>query len=74
MSETCLEVMISLHSRLKFFSIERKAVATNSEIRRWFKQGAIEVNGIKVKADTEWPKEVNSLILFSNGDRKTTLT
>ena len=73
MAETCLEVVLSLHSWLKFFSIEREAVATNSELRRWFKQGAVEVNGVKVKADTPWPVPVTSLVLFPNGNRKTTL-
>lgn len=58
------------------FSRERIGVASKSEIRRWFDQGAIQVNGERAEWNEEvesWTNGVFSLVLFPNGKRVTLL-
>ena len=56
----------------KPFSKERFGEASRSEVRRWFDQGSILMNGEVTKWDEnveEWPNGVFSITLFPNGKR-----
>ena len=58
----------------KPFSKERIAEASKSELRRWFDQGGVQINGASVKWDEAvFPSDVSSLILFPKGKRVTLL-
>jgi hypothetical protein len=71
-TETCLEWLLRFHRAFPLWSVERKDIATGTEIRRWFTQGAVEVDGNKVKALDKMPPGV--VVLFPKGERKTTLS
>ena len=61
-----LSWLISLHS-VGFFQTKEGAKvgpASNSELRRWFKNGAIQVNGAKLSAEDELPEDVTSIGMF----------
>ena len=61
-----------LHKHVKPFSRERHGEASRSEIRRWFDQGAVQLNGERVAHDCEPDYgEIKSLILFPKGNRVT---
>lgn len=47
--------------------------ASNSELRRWFERGSVEVNGEKANADDPWPYVGSSIIIHPNGKHRTTL-
>ena len=57
------------------FSKERIGIASRGEIKRWFAQGAIQVNGeitTDWNEDTDtWTNGVFSLVLFPKGKRVT---
>ena len=58
------------------FSRERCAVASRSEVRRWFDAGNIMVNGERTEWNEEvedWTNGVFSLVIFPNGKRITLL-
>lgn len=57
-----------------FHSIEKSCPikASKSEIRRWFENKAIIINGKSILYN-EKINEIDSLILFPNGKRKITL-
>jgi hypothetical protein len=56
-----------------FWSIERPATpASNSELRRWFNNKAVIINGSACAMDDEF-EEITSVVLFPNGKRKCTL-
>ena len=58
----------------KPFSRERIGEASNSEMKRWFDQGAVQINGKKIGwEEPVFPRDVSSLILFPNGKRVTLL-
>lgn len=67
----CLDFLINLPC--PFPSIEREGRATNSELRRWFNQGSVHVNGAAAKWDDPVPSEWLSLVLHPKGRRKTTV-
>lgn len=58
-----------------FDSIERSGKVTNSEIRRWIKNGSIQINGQRptdIEFQIEFP--ITDLVLFpKGGKRKNTL-
>lgn len=61
---------------LGFWSIERTkppTPASNSEMKRWFKNKAVIINGKAVTDIHEEIEELHSLVLFPNGRRKCTL-
>lgn len=68
----CFQAILELHKLCCFQSIEgdRVGPASNSEIRRWFKQGIIEINSTIATAEGKWPSTVESLVLFPNNKRK----
>ena len=60
----------------KPYSREKLGEASRSEIRRWFDQGAIQVNGERSEWNEkveDWTNGVFSLVLFPNGKRVTLL-
>ncbi len=68
----CYQQLIKLHSVCNFQSTEGSKVgpASNSELRRWFKAGCIEVNFNVVQADEDWPAYVKSIVLFPKNQKK----
>ena len=54
-------------------STEKCGRATNSEIRRWFERGSVEVNGNRAAWDDPVPNEWQSLVLHPNSKRRCTL-
>lgn len=56
-----------------FPSTERVGTATNSELRRWFERGSVEVNGEKANWNDPVPTVWESLVLHPGGKRKTTI-
>lgn len=68
----CFQQLLKLHEVCRFQSNEGEKVgaASNSEIRRWFKQGCIEVNFEPAQADDEWPAFLKSLVLFPKNKKK----
>ena len=56
------------------FSIEKACQeATNSEIRRWFKNKAIKINDDFPNWDSDIKLPVTQLVFFPKGKRKTTV-
>lgn len=53
------------------FSKERVGPASNGEIKRWFDQGSIHVNGKAVGWREEVDYPITSYVLFPKGDRCT---
>ena len=47
--------------------------ASNSEMKRWFDKGSIEINGSFPKPFDEIGNEITSLVLFSKSDNRITL-
>ncbi len=69
-SEHLLDFLINV-GRLQ--STEKVGKATNSEIRRWFERGSVEVNGKRAKWDDPVPAAWESLVLHPKSARRTTL-
>lgn len=73
--ETALDFLVYL--RGQNISISSKTnvgkAATNSELRRWLNDGAIEINGKRPKADDIIKFPITSLVFFpkSNSNRRT---
>lgn len=63
--------MLDLHSVCRFMSVENKGeVASNSEVRRWLTQSAIEVNFRPIHANDEWPMVLKSLVMFPKSQKR----
>ena len=61
-------------ARFKPFSKERIGEASKAEMRRWFDQGGVHVNGKPLAWDAPvFPNDVSSLVLFPKGKRVTLL-
>jgi hypothetical protein len=61
-----------LHKVIRPFGRERLGEASRSEIKRWFDQGAVQLNGERVEWNHEPDYgEITSLILFPKGKRVT---
>ena len=55
-------------------SVEKPCTqATNSELRRWIKDGAVLFNGERVVWDEEVDFPLISLVFFPSGKRRTTI-
>lgn len=68
------EFLRELHKLCRFTSTERApAVASNTELMRLLKQGAVHVNGVRVGPDTVLEFPIQSFVLFpsSKDGRKT---
>jgi hypothetical protein len=63
---TALEFLISMRSALPMSKEAGKdpKIASNSEIRRWLRDSAVVLNGVKVKIDDVVKFPVISLIFF----------
>ena len=60
--------------RFRPFSKERIGEASKMELRRWFDQGSVQINGARPKWDDPiFPSDVSSLIFFPKGNRVTLL-
>lgn len=66
-----LDFLINLPGR--FPSVERTGWATNSELRRWFERGSVEVNGKRANWNDPVPNEWESLVVHPNSKRRTTI-
>ena len=69
----CFQYILSYHSVAPFQTIEgvKHGPASNSELKRWFKQKCIEINGqTDWNFDEELPPIVYSLVLFPNNKKK----
>lgn len=58
-----LHFLIQLKKLCHFHSLERQGEATNSELRRWFERGSVEVNGRRANWDDTEPDIWISLVL-----------
>jgi len=74
MSPTAWDILMSFNKLVGgFHSIERSpAKASKSEMRRWFRNKAVIMNGKAVSSDDEI-ESLESLVLFPKGRRRTTL-
>lgn len=69
--KTALQQMLDLHAICRFMSVENKGeVASNSEVRRWLTQSAIEVNFKAINAADEWPMVLKSLVMFPKSQKR----
>lgn len=68
---TAFKAICLINEVCQFMSNEKKGEkVTNSELRRWFESGSIEVNYQPIKADDPWPPFIKSLILFPKSVNK----
>lgn len=72
---TGLELLKGLHEVCQFQSKEGAKIgkASNSELRRWLQQGAVEVNGHKLGWDEVIDFPIMSLVMFPKKHRTTLL-
>lgn len=67
---TALEWLIQLHEVCQFQTKEGKKVgpASNSELRRWLKNGVVKINNVKIAPETliPEPEEFKSIVFFGN--------
>ena len=70
--KTAFQVIMDLHKACGgFHSVERApAKASGSEVRRWFSNKAIEVNGMTYTADDPWPPYLKSIVMFPNSKKR----
>lgn len=68
----CFQKMLEWHALCNFQSTEgaRVGAASNSELRRWFKAGSVEINYELVKAEDPYPAFVKSVVLFPKNKKK----
>ena len=67
------QFLIELNKMCQFHSIENpKKKASNSELKRWLQNNAVECNGEKLKHDEIMDFAIFSLVLFPK-KKKTTL-
>ena len=60
-------------AQFRLWSRERMAVASKSELRRWFQAGNVVINGERVEADEPMDFPLISVVIFPNGKRITLL-
>ncbi len=68
----CFQYILDHHKVCTFQSNEgdKWGPASNSEIRRWFKQKCIEINFESVQAEDPLPLIIKSVVMFPNNKRK----
>lgn len=71
----CFQYLMTLHEVCQFMSIEKPAIrASNSELRRWFKNKSVEINFQTPSAEDLISSFIKSLVLFPKSKtRRTTL-
>lgn len=67
------QYMIDLNKVCQFHSKERSGKASNSEMKRWLTNQAVQLNGRRIKWDEDVDFPVNELILFPKKSRVTIL-
>jgi hypothetical protein len=70
---TALEYLLNLRDALPMSSERPCTYASNSEIRRWIKQGVIMFNTERITFDEKIDFPVFSLVIFPSSKRRTTL-
>lgn len=70
-----LQFIRSLHEVCQFQTKEgaKIGIASNSELKRWLTNGAVEVNGHKLLPDDEIDFPIFSIVLFPKRARTTLL-
>ena len=58
------ELLMSLNESCSFMSRERSGKASNSELKRWCKNQAVQINGERVKWDQEVEFPIIEMVLF----------
>lgn len=58
---------------IRLHSTEGKSLASNREIRQWFNDGAVIINGLKPKPMDKITFPINQLVLFPKGQRRCTI-
>jgi len=48
-----------------------KGMASRSEVKRWLKMGAVDIDGVKVGMGTEIHFPIENIVFFGNGARRT---
>jgi hypothetical protein len=64
---TAFDFLLSLHENWCYFQTREGAkvgAASNNELRRWLKNGAVVINGIKVSPTTAIQFPITSMVLF----------
>lgn len=52
-------------------SIETKGEkASNSELKRWLNQGAVQVNNKPIGTNDPWPNDIRSLVMFPKSPKR----
>lgn len=72
MSQTCFQHFIELNKLCNFQSTEGKksGPTSNSELRRWFAAGCVEINFQNVGANDPYPDFVKSIVMFPKNKKK----
>lgn len=60
-------------AQFPLFSRERMAMASKSELRRWFDAGNVWINAERVEWNEPMDFPLTSVVLFPNGNRITLL-
>ena len=68
---TSWDFLKELNTVCHFMSRERSGRATNSELKRWFQNKAVEINGERPKFDDEVDFPITQMVLFPNRNRVT---
>lgn len=61
---TAWELLRELNTTCHFMSRERSGKATNSELKRWLQNQAVQINGERPKFDQEITFPITELFLF----------
>ena len=69
---TAWEFMMDLHKVCHFQTKEGKKTgkASNSELKRWLRNGVVQCNGENLEWDEPMDFPINSMILFPNNQQK----
>lgn len=68
---TCWDFLKELNTCCHFMSIERPGKASNSELKRWLQNKAVEINGLRPKFDDEVDFPITQMVLFPKKNRTT---
>ena len=68
----CFQKLLEFHKMSNFQATEgdKYGPASNSEIRRWFKAGCVEINFMIVTAEEPYPEFVKSIVFFPKNKKK----
>ena len=68
-----LQYLLGLRPALPMSREKKCEIASNSEVRRWIKDGSVILNAERWTADEEMPPLVWSLVFFPKSKHRTTL-